>query len=99
MNRLPMSFNQTGQQDKMKQFISNFATSSANKVRSTSNVMQWIESGFNLEAIPDAAIDELSELAKVAQDKNKIAVCDLFRLLFLKDVYAVRLLTNHWEMI
>ena len=61
--------------------------------------MQWIESGFNLEAIPDAAIDELSELAKVAQDKNKIAVCDLFRLLVLKDVQAVRLLTNHWAMI
>ena len=52
-----------------------------------------------MEAIPDAAIDELSELAKVAQDKNKIAVCDLFRLLVLKDVQAVRLLTNHWAMI
>ena len=99
MNRLPMSFTQTGQQDKMKTFIRNFTTSSANQVRSTSNVMQWIESGFNLEAIPDAAIDELSELAKVAQDKNKIAVCDLFRLLVLKDVQAVRLLTNHWAMI
>ena len=94
-----MSFTQTGQQDKMKTFIRNFTTSSANQVRSTSNVMQWIESGFNLEAIPDAAIDELSELAKVAQDKNKIAVCDLFRLLVLKDVQAVRLLTNHWAMI
>lgn len=47
--------------------------------------MQWIESGFNLEAIPPEAIDELCEVATVAEDKAKIAVCDLLRLLVLKD--------------
>lgn len=85
MNRLPMSFTATGQVDKMKQFVKNLAGSSTGKVRSTTNLMQWIESGFNLEAIPQAAIDEICELAAVAEDKAKIAVCDLLRLLVLKD--------------
>ena len=48
--------------------------------------MSWIENGFNLEAMPKQAIDELCALAAVAEDKNKIAVCDLLRLLVLKDV-------------
>ena len=70
----------------MKEVIRKFTTFSANRVKSTTNVMQWIESGgFNLEACPNLAIDELCDLAEVAQDKNKIAVCDLFRLLVLKD--------------
>ena len=47
--------------------------------------MQWIESGFNIDGIPRQAIDELCQLAKVAEDKSKIAISDLFRLLVLKD--------------
>ena len=70
----------------MKTFIRNFTTNSASKVRSTTNIMSWIENGFNLEAMPKQAIDELCALAAVAEDKNKIAVCDLLRLLVLKDV-------------
>ena len=66
MNRLPMSFTATGQIDKMKQMIRTFVSGSAGKVRSIQNAMQWIESGFNVETIPKQAIDELSELAKVA---------------------------------
>jgi len=85
MNKLPTSFAATGQMDKMKQFIKNFATNSASEVASTAHVMQWIESSFDLEAIPNAAIDELVSLAEVAEDKSKIALIDLFRLLILKD--------------
>jgi len=69
----------------MKQFIKNFATSSSSEVSSTANVMQWIESSFDLESIPNKAIDELVQLAEVAEDKSKIALIDLFRLLILKD--------------
>ena len=47
--------------------------------------MQWIDGSFDLESIPEKAIDELVELAEVAEDKNKIALIDLFRLLILKD--------------
>jgi len=35
----------------------------------------------------------------VAEDKNKIAVCDLFRLLVLKDIQAEYILTHHWSLI
>jgi len=41
----------------------------------------------------------LCELARVAEDKNKIAVCDLFRLLVLKDIQAEYILTQHWSLI
>ena len=99
MNRLPMSFTATGQIDKMKQMIRTFVSGSAGKVRSIQNAMQWIESGFNIEAIPKAAIDELSELAKVAQDKNKIAVTDLLRLLVLKGEACEYIITKHWGML
>ena len=69
----------------MKQFVKNFATSSASEVSSTTHVLQWIDASFNIEAIPNEAINELRELAEVAEDKNKIALIDLFRLLILKD--------------
>ena len=85
MNRLPTSFTATGQMDKMKQFIKNFAASSASEVSSTAHVMQWIETSFDLESIPNDAINELVQLAEIAEDKSKIALIDLFRLLILKD--------------
>ena len=47
MNKLPSSFTATGQMDKMKQFVKNFATSQASEVSSTQNVMQWIEASFD----------------------------------------------------
>ena len=61
--------------------------------------MQWIEGGFNLEAIPKKAIDELSALALVAEDKNKIAVCDLFRLLVLQGDQAEYIIGQHWTLV
>ena len=49
--------------------------------------------------MPKAAIDELCDLAQVAEDKAKIAISDLFRLLVLKDTQAEYILTNQWSMI
>ena len=40
---------------------------------------------MNLDAIPKAAIDELVELTEIAEDRNKIALVDLLRLLVLKE--------------
>lgn len=99
MNKLPTSFAATGQQDKMKTFVKNFATNQASEVSSTTNVLQWIDGGFDLNNIPHAAIDELRELAEVAEDKNKIALVDLLRLLILKDEQASYILNTHWELI
>ena len=62
-------------------------------------MLQWIDASFDLEAIPKEAIDELRELAEVAEDKNKIALVDLFRLLILKDAQADYILQAHWELI
>ena len=61
--------------------------------------MQWIESGFNIDGIPRQAIDELCLLARVAEDKSKIAISDLFRLLILNDTQAEYILTHHWSFI
>ena len=99
MNKLPTTFAARGQMDKMKQFIKNFATRSATEVSSTTNVMQWIDGTFDIEAVPDTAINELRELAEVAEDKNKIALIDLFRLMILKENQAELILNNHWELI
>ena len=54
---------------------------------------------MNLDAIPKAAIDELVELTEIAEDRNKIALVDLLRLLVLKDSQAEYILTTHWELI
>jgi hypothetical protein len=70
----------------MKEFIISFAKRSEKDVKSTKELMAWLEGSMNLEAISKAAIDELVELAEIAEDKNKIALVDLFRLLVLKDV-------------
>jgi len=94
-----MSFAQTGQMDKMKTFIQNFTKNSASRVSSTTNLLQWIEGSFDVAAIPRGAIDELCDLAAVAEGKNQIAVCDLFRLLVLKDIQAEYILTQHWSLI
>ena len=99
MNRLPTSFSKTGMLDKMKQFVRTFATNSASEVSSTTHVMQWIEASFDVEAVPRQAVDELRELAEVAEDKSKIALIDLFRLLVLKDDQAEYILSSHWELI
>lgn len=85
--------------DKMKQFIRNFTSNSASKVRSIANLMRWIESSFDVASIPREAIDELADLAKIAEEKNKIAVCDLFRLLVLTDSQAGYIVTHHWPLI
>jgi len=72
----------------MKQFVKKFATDSASEVASTAKVIEWIDGSFNIESISHEAINELVELVDVAEDKNKIALIDLFRLLVLKDDQA-----------
>ena len=82
----------------MKEFILNFAKKSEKDVKSTKEMVNWL-SAINLEAISKPAIDELVELAEIAEDRSKIALVDLLRLLVLKDVQAEYILTRHWELI
>jgi uncharacterized protein YhhL (DUF1145 family) len=83
----------------MKDFILTFLKKSEKEVKSTKDLTAWLSGTMNLEAIPKPAIDELVELAEIAEDRSKIALVDLLRLLVLKDVQADYLLTKHWEHI
>lgn len=44
-------------------------------------------------------MDELRELAEIAEDKPKIALIDLFRLLVLTEDQADYVMASHWELI
>ena len=54
---------------------------------------------MDLNAIPKQALTELKELAEIAEDKPKIALIDLIRLLMLNEDQAAQILTDHWELI
>ena len=56
----------------MKEFIIGFAKSSEKDVKSTKELMAWLEGSMNLEAISKAVIDELVELAEIAEKKIKL---------------------------
>lgn len=47
--------------------------------------------------MPRDAIDELVDLVEVAEDKNKIALIDLMRLLMMSDFSAAHILNKHWS--
>ena len=54
---------------------------------------------FELESIPNTAIDELMQLIAAAEEKSKIALVDLLRLLLQYEAPASRVIFKHWETI
>jgi hypothetical protein len=68
--------------DKMKQFIEKFVDSETvtKEVGDVTNFKKWVE-GFKMEEIPYSAIDELVKMVAVAEERSKIALIDLVRLL------------------
>ena len=52
-----------------------------NEVGSVENFKKWMQT-FSLEDIPFEAIDELMEMVQSAEEKSKIALIDLCRLIF-----------------
>ena len=98
MNKLPVSFENQGQLAKMKEFILKFTMQSEKEVKSIVNLQKWLEN-FDLKQISNQAIDELVELAEIAEEKSKIALIDLFRLLILQPTQAEYILDKHWELI
>jgi len=83
----------------MKEFIIKFASGGQAGVKSTENLLKWLNGSFNLESIPNDAIDELAELTEVAEEKSKIALVDLLRLLCLNEDIAKYFITKHWELV
>ena len=60
------------------------------------NFKKWLES-FDLQNIPQEALDELVELVGAAEERSKIALIDLMRLLFQYEASAAHILYKHWE--
>ena len=52
---------------------------------------------MKLENVPREALDELLDLIEIAEDKSKIALVDLLRLLIVHEVNSAHLLHKHWE--
>lgn len=46
--------------------------------------------------MPKEAIDELFEMLEIAEDKNKIALVDLIRLILMHEFSAAYVLNKHW---
>lgn len=69
--------------DKMRQFIEKFVESDSVKkeVGEVKNFKEWLKT-FDLEKISQEALDELVELVGAAEERSKIALIDLMRLLF-----------------
>jgi hypothetical protein len=52
-----------------------------------------------LKQIGHEAIDELASLVSLAEEKSKIALMDLFRLLVSVGDQAEYIITSHWSLI
>lgn len=67
----------------MKTFIEKFIASESVKkeVGEVVNFKKWLEN-FDLQNVPQEALDELVELIGAAEERSKIALIDLMRLLF-----------------
>lgn len=82
----------------MKEFIQKFVDSDTvkNEVGSVENFNKWLQI-FDFESIPQKAIDELIEMLQVAEDRSKIALMDLIRLLLPHEGPAAHIYYKHWE--
>jgi len=98
MNLAPQGFTSIGMIEKMKELIQKFANSEEvqKEVPNLQNFKAWLGS-FKLEAIPKEAVDELMMLIEAAEEKNKIALIDLTRLLMMHEHSAAYILNKHWE--
>lgn len=87
-----------GALEKMKEFVTTFAKSeeAAKEAKSTANILTWLAS-MKLEYAPKEALDELFDLVDIAEDKSKIALVDLLRLLMMHEPNAAHILNKHWD--
>lgn len=58
----------------------------------------WLET-FDIKHISAQALDELVALSEIAEDKQKIALVDLLRLLVLEENAANHIFGKHWELV
>jgi hypothetical protein len=96
----PQPFSTLANLDKMKQFIEKFVDSEtvSKEVGEVASFKKWLGE-FKLEEMSYGAIDELVQMVEVAEDRSKIALIDLLRLLMQYERAAVHILRKHWETI
>lgn len=81
----------------MKEFIGKVVASAKDECK-LDLFQQWLDK-FDFKQIDNATIDQLVALAEIAEDRSKIALIDLLRLIVLEEGQAKYLLTKHWELI
>jgi hypothetical protein len=77
----------------MKQFIQKVVEQNKAEVK-IDLFSNWLES-FDYKNINGPTIDQLVALAEIAEDKSKIALIDLLRLVVLEGTQAEYLLNKH----
>lgn len=84
----------------MKQFIEKFVDSETVKkeVGEVKAFKAWLVD-FKLEAISQDAINDLVSMVEVAEERSKIALIDLLRLLFQYEGSAAHILYKHWATV
>lgn len=81
----------------MKEFISKVVEKSKEEVK-LDLFTNWLEN-FDFKMIGSQQLDQLIGLAEIAEDRSKIALIDLLRLIVLEEGQAEYLLGKHWELI
>mmetsp|Transcript_31610 Transcript_31610/g.48347 ORF Transcript_31610/g.48347 Transcript_31610/m.48347 type:complete len:81 (-) Transcript_31610:569-811(-) len=71
----------------MKTFILKFVNSEtvAKEVGSVDNFKKWMETSFEFPSISIKAIEELVKMVEIAEDRTKIALIDLTRLIVMNE--------------
>lgn len=95
----PQSFNTVANIDKMKQFILKFVDSDTVQKEvdgGVENFKKWLNI-FSMPDIPANACTELMGMVEVAEDRSKIALIDLVRLLFQYEAPTGHIIYKHWE--
>lgn len=82
----------------MKQFIEKFINSDDVKkeVGEVKAFREWLDT-FKFDVISQPALDDLVAMVGVAEERSKIALIDLMRLLFQYEASAAHILYKHWE--
>jgi hypothetical protein len=55
--------------------------------------------GFDISKVSNDTMDQIVGLAEIAEDKSKIAVIDLLRLVVLNEEQADYIFSYHWNLI
>ena len=78
----PQGFTAMGNVEKMKEFIEKFVNSETvqKECSDVSNFKEWLKE-FKFDKISQKAIDELIDMVGVAEERSKIALIDLLRIL------------------